>query len=280
MAGEPTLELVARDLCCSLNYTYDGYIDSGRYKETYCIHDNEQKYALKVFKPDSTSARTQREIDVMHRLNNPNIVKLFNIGTFDFNGLKYLFFLEEFLSGGSLGKAIETGNISKGQLKSIALDITYALADLNKAGIVHRDIKPDNIMFNGAEKRAVLVDFGLVRLLSEVSLTQSFFARGPCTPIFASPEQLNNNKELIDWRSDQFSLAVTLYYSFYKTLPFADDIVEHVESVARYSKLPGEVKGRIKEDGLEPLTRMLSRYPVERYATPIMLTDALERLVF
>jgi len=79
--------------------------------------------------------------------------------------------------------------------------------------LVHRDIKPANIMFKEGLETPVLVDFGIVRDLAATSLTQTWSPIGPGTPFFASPEQLNNEKHLIDWRSDQFSLGVTLYFA-------------------------------------------------------------------
>ena len=280
MPSESTLEVVAKALCEKFGFIYVAYIDAGKFKETYHVIRDKTDLALKICKPEGVSERTSREIDAMRKFDNPNIVKLHDIGTFFHGGISYIFLLEEFLYGGSLSKAIETTPLSMESLKQVSLQMVDALIDLKHVGIVHRDIKPDNIMFRDIEKtQAVLVDFGLVRILAQDSLTQTFFMRGPGTPMFASPEQLNNEKELIDWRSDQFSLGVTLYYAYYKRLPFSEDIAKHVDAVAMRQKLPMDISQKLSADGLSPLTKMLARYPVERYVNPAILQEELRRVV-
>lgn len=280
LPSESTLEVVARALCEELGFIFITFIDSGRYKETYSVKKGTSDLALKICKPDGISARTEREINAMQKFDNPHIVKLYGIGTYVYSNIHYVYFLEEFLHGGSLQKSIDGKVLSKRSLLQVSLNMVSALKDMRQAEIVHRDIKPDNIMFRDKDKmEAVLVDFGLVRMLGEDSLTQTFFNRGPGTPMFASPEQLNNEKELIDWRSDQFSLGVTLYYAFYNRLPFSDKINLHVDAVARRDRLPADIIQRLKTDGLEPIIKMLSSYPIERYFTPELLADDLRKVV-
>jgi len=76
-------------------------------------------------------------------------------------------------------------------------------------------------MFRSGSDNPVLVDFGLVRALDDSSITQSWLMMGPGTPYFASPEQLNNDKYLISWLSDQFSLALTTAFALTSRHPFA-----------------------------------------------------------
>jgi len=102
--------------------------------------------------------------------------------------------------------------------------------------IVHRDIKPDNLLFKSPYD-IVIIDLGIARFLDRKSLTNTINLRGPCTPVFAAPEQLKNNKTIIDLRTDVFSLGILLSLIRYNTHPFEPkftnpkkDIVENILS--------------------------------------------------
>jgi serine/threonine protein kinase len=76
--------------------------------------------------------------------------------------------------------------------------------------VIHRDLKPDNIII-AASTVPCIIDLGIARLVSGTSLTETVALMGPCTPIFAAPEQLTNRKADIDFRADQFALGILLY---------------------------------------------------------------------
>src|SRR5207244_520254 len=102
----------------------------------------------------------------------------------------------------------------------------------------------------------VIIDFGVVRDLADSSLTKTHLARGPGTPLYAPPEQLNNRKALIDWRSDQFSLGITLSYCAFGVHPYAqagdvDTVV--VDRVAAYQSPSAAWVDKACAAGLEPL---------------------------
>ena len=143
-----------------------------------------------------------------------------------------------------------------------------AISHLIGHKLVHRDIKPDNIMYREDGSIPVLSDFGIVRDLTDVSLTRTG-AFQPRTPFFAAPEQLNNQKRLIDWRTDQFSLGIVLCWARFGVHPFQhrDDTssrfaIERVEN--RESRSPDTIT-LIRDSGLECVEKMTCVWPVERY---------------
>src|SRR5262249_941928 len=159
--------------------------------------------ALKLYKQGASSRRSQREIDAMRRCEHPNIARLLRVETFEYSAEEFIVTIEEFLPGGTL---TDLGQIDVPTCLEIGKQLIAAIKHISSLGLVHRDLKPDNIMFRSDRKTPVIVDFGVVRDLLDTSLTPSWAARGPGTPFFAAPEQLNNEKHQIDWRADQFSL--------------------------------------------------------------------------
>ncbi|MGO4780240.1 serine/threonine protein kinase, partial [Lysobacter sp. 2RAB21] len=112
------------------------------------------------------------------------------------------------MPGGTLEAKLLTRSISPDEVRYIGLCLADVLDHLNDRRLVHRDIKPANILFASDGQTPILTDFGVVRVLDQPSLTRDFVGFGPGTPAYAAPEQLNNEKQLIDWRTDQFGLAV------------------------------------------------------------------------
>jgi serine/threonine protein kinase len=152
-----------------------------------------------------------------------------------------------------------------------------ALDYLRSMGLVHRDIKPENIMFRADKVTPVLVDFGLVRDLDEASLTQTWLVQGPGTPFYAAPEQLQNRKELIDWRTDQFSLGVVLAVCGFGRHPYADEgepKPRTVQKVIERRAATAQFTAWALENRLDALLRMTRTWPVERLRTPPLLREA------
>jgi len=159
--------------------------------------------------------RFQREAKAAAQLSHPNIVQIYAIGEDD--GVHY--FSMEYVKGRSLAEIIdEEGFLTAGRALPIIAQAAEALAVAHEAGIVHRDIKPPNIMLDPSG-RVKVADFGIAQMATETRMTQSGMLVG--TPEFISPEQCHSEK--LDGRSDIYSLGVTLYQLLSGRTPFQAD---------------------------------------------------------
>jgi serine/threonine protein kinase len=274
MASSTDLSTVAGKICDSNNLQMMGRVGEGAFKETFRIINCEEPMALKVYKPGSGNERNEREIDAMRRCNHPNIAKLFYINSFESEGQVYLFVLEEFLGGGTLTKRIaESGLLSREGLFTLGRQLISAVAHIQQLNLVHRDLKPDNILFREGSNDAVITDFGIVRDLQRESITQSWFQRGPGTYFFAPPEQLNNEKHLIDWRTDQFALGVLLSLCTFGEHPYGntDNVID---IVATRGKPSDQFVAHVTEYRMPALMKMVEPWSANRYRTPEELQQA------
>lgn len=236
---------------------------------------------MKILDPDKCDfARNNREVEAMKKCDSDLIGKLHDFGQFiASNGNEYLYMLEEFFDGGTLSVKL-TRPLSREIVKDYAIYLAKALAHLNQLSLVHRDIKPENIMFRENFDVPVLVDFGLVRDLSSSSLTQTWLPQGPGTPYFAAPEQLNNEKYQIGWRTDQFSLGIVLGYCLTLKHPFAEERMtfpETVSAVAQRHKCTKGFRAIVEDLGFQNIKKMLEPWAVHRFSNPTDLIESFER---
>lgn len=274
----PRQELAARQYCEQHKLQLIGEVGSGAFKRVYHAK-GDRDYAIKVLaRPDK---RFSREVDSIRRCDHPNIAKVIDSGIQIVEDQEYPFLIEEFLDGGSLQSRLNAGDLlGIDGVRSICSDLSGALGVLRQARLVHRDIKPDNIMFRKDSSAPILVDFGVVRDLSAESYTPNWLPNGPGTPYFSSPEQLQNKKAMIDWRSDQFSLGVTLGVARYGAHPWqqAEAIYspETLERLLAREYISELFEKKVKEDGLSFLLGMLGFWPFQRYPSPEAIIDAME----
>ncbi|KIP21092.1 putative serine/threonine-protein kinase pknH [Anoxybacillus ayderensis] len=178
-------------------------------------------------------ARATREIDIMRKCNTPTLVKLGPIGMtlVNYDEKKFLYFSEEFIEGHDLFQVLSKGPLSQSEVIQLGVDITTAIDHLWSIGMVHRDIKPKNIM-RKIDGTFVLLDTGIAFDTQGKALTQAFHIIG--TKIYMSPEQLANIKTSLDFRSDLYLLGVVLYESLTGRHPF---FTPHMNSVQLVSKI-------------------------------------------
>jgi serine/threonine protein kinase len=279
MTYQPLHIIIANEIASKLGFSDVRFVGNGVFKETYCVLTHSKvQLALKILKPEKSNVdRTKREISAMLKCNSPYLARLHFYEVYrDSQGKEFIYFIEDFYDGGTLTDKLRKGKLDIGTVKTYAKCFCGALEELKNKNLVHRDIKPDNIMFKLTSDEPSIVDFGLVRDLADVSLTQTWAPMGPGTPLFASPEQLNNDKQLIKWRSDQFAIGLVLGLCLTGQHPFQDSNMDQnqvVDRMAKREKCSVAFVAAARRSGLEGLVKMISPWPVQRFST---LTEILE----
>ncbi len=192
--------------------------------------------AIKILKTDQRRIKSHmaknflREARVIAKLKHSNIVDVMNAG----EEKGQLFIVMQYVTGRSLGKAVAgKEKISINDFIRIFLDVCSALAEAHKHAIIHRDVKPDNILLTPGG-RAMLVDFGLVKdMESYQDAGETGLTLG--TPLFISPEQARSEPD-IDCRADIYSLGATMYYTLAGRPPFQAYTV--LEVIRKHFKEP------------------------------------------
>ncbi len=196
------------------------------YKATDCINQRNvaiKRIALKTNNPINSAMieRFRREYYFLRKIHHPNLVKAYDF----FEEMETLFLVMEFVEGTSLYRLIknQSRSLTLQQQLDLARQICLAVAVLNDSQILHRDVKPQNIIISNDRKHLKLVDLGICKSLDEEtsSLTEHGFVLG--TPSYLSPEQVRGS---ISERSDIFSLGLTLY-QFFLWLPHSPFHAEH-----------------------------------------------------
>ncbi len=156
--------------------------------------------------------RFQREARTAAQLEHPNIIPIYRVGL---SG-RVIYFVMKFLRGGSLAGLLEKrGRLTAPEIRRLLVDCSSALAYAHQRGIVHRDMKPDNVMFDEFGQ-VLLTDFGIAKAMSGGRLTGTGMSIG--TPHYMSPEQAR--AQAIDGRSDIYSLGVVAYQCLTGQVPF------------------------------------------------------------
>lgn len=278
MNQTPSLAEVAKTICSIRGYALADRVGMGAFKETFsAVTMKNELVALKVLRGISSPQRLNREIAAMKQCDHRNIAKLLFVDVVEIAGTKHLYMVEEYLDGGTLADRISNRLTQRDELIDLAGQLVSAVGHMASLGLVHRDLKPDNVMFREDGRTPVVVDFGIVRNLAEPTLTHAWQQMGPGTPYFAAPEQLLNQKELIDWRTDQFALGVVLFLCGFGIHPYCrpgDSKEEVVQRVSQRQGPSGAAVEACSELGLHNLTQMVASWTVERFRTPELLLKA------
>ena len=234
-----------------------------------------RRVAIKVLSPELSSSmdgeRFKREIQIAARLSHPHILPMFDSG--DANGL--LYYVMPFVEGESLrGRLKRETQLPIEDAVLIACEVADALSYAHAFGVVHRDIKPKNILLHGGH--AVVADFGIARVIQDAGgehLTKTGVSIG--TAAYMSPEQFSGTS--IDGRSDLYSLACVLYEMLVGEVPFTGP--NAVVIMARHTmELPPSiqiVRGTVPDELEGAIMQALEKVPADRFATVALFKEAL-----
>jgi serine/threonine protein kinase/tetratricopeptide (TPR) repeat protein len=212
-----------------------------------------------------------REIRVSAGLSHPNILPLYDSG--DADGL--LYYVMPYVTGASLRERLEREKrLSIKEALHVAADIADALAYAHERGVVHCDVKPENILLEAGH--AMLADFGVARALRAVGgLETSSPGHGMGTPAYMSPEAFAGERDL-DGRSDLYSLACVLYELLGGQPPFVAATSPALAARHMFDEVPplGTVRPEVPAHVVRAVTRALAKDPVDRWASMAEFADA------
>jgi hypothetical protein len=254
-------------------------IGRGGFAEVHEVLDLElqRRLAVKILRPDlpwtpAMLARFKQEARAIARLSHPNTLPIHFVR--EAEGL--VFYAMPFLEGRSLADLLRVeGPRSVAQALAIAGPILETLHHAHQHGLVHRDVKPDNILIEHATGRPLLVDFGIVKYLDGAAQhTQTGFIVG--TPLYMSPEQALGRQD-VDARADVYGMGVVIFHMLTGAPPF--DGEDSQEIVRRHVSEPVPVT-TLSRDRIPPwlsriVVRSLAKRPEDRYPTAQALLEAL-----
>ena len=269
------IELVRQAL--QERYVVEEEIGHGGASRVFRAHDRASgaKVALKVLRPELqvslTAQRFLREIEVLRILDHPHIARMLDVGEADW----LVWYVMEFVEGPTLRQWLD-----EHRRASIALalerscEILDAVAHAHGKGIVHRDVKPDNIKL--ASRGAVLLDFGIARAIavSEAEkVTRSGFTVG--TSQYMSPEQAAG--QAVDHRSDIYALGCVLYECLAGEAPYKHEMDSHVMMLHQRAPVPDvrHLRPEVSKAVARILERTLAKEPGDRWQSAEELRDAL-----
>jgi len=257
-------------------------VGRGGMGEVYAAHDPEldRKIAIKIMRADTypdeiEAARMMREAQSIARLSHPNLVTVYDVGS----ASGRVFVAMELVEGDTIAAWLDRKRRPRAEILQVFIAAGRGLAAAHRAGIIHRDFKPQNVMVapDGAVR---VMDFGLAALRQTLHgpkaprLTKIGSILG--TPLYMSPEQLCG--QAVDPRADQFSFCVALYEALYGERPFAGDNFAELRAAVlggkpRPAPLSSHVPGRLRAI----LLRGLSVVPGKRFPDMNALLTALEQ---
>jgi serine/threonine-protein kinase len=259
-------------------YAIDEEIGRGGMATVYGANDlrHGRRVAIKVLRSELAAnlgtERFLREIGIAARLTHPHIVPLLDSGTAD--GM--LYYVSQFVAGGSLRSRLRTeGALPIRDALRIAEEVGAGLDFAHRSGIVHRDVKPENILF--ADGHAVLTDFGIARTTSVRTDFRTDEGLVVGTPEYMSPEQASGEVNLTR-ASDIYSLACVVFEMLTGEPPFSGGpahsiVARHVAEVPRSARV---LRPEVPEGIVRALTRALAKDPAERYVAVGPFITALE----
>jgi Tol biopolymer transport system component/tRNA A-37 threonylcarbamoyl transferase component Bud32 len=264
-------------------YTIAKEIGAGGMATVYLAEDarHHRKVAVKVLRPELSASlgaqRFHREIEVAAGLQHPHILPLLDSGEAD----GFLYFVMPFVDGESLRERLaKHGELPVHEAVRILIEVVDALAHAHSRGVVHRDIKPDNILLSG--RHALVTDFGVAKAVSEATgrhtLTSVGIALG--TPSYMAPEQATADPH-IDHRVDIYAVGCLAYELLSGHPPFAGRSPQEILAahVTQNPDAVSKMRPTISAPLNDLVMKCLAKRPADRWQTAEQLLGELEPLM-
>ena len=260
-------------------YRIDDEIGRGGMSVVYRAHDLRlnRPVAIKVLPPElaldpAVRSRFTREAQTSAQLSHPHIVPIYDVGEGD--GIAY--FVTALVNGGNLAAHLEERPLrAVDEVRRIVAEVADALAYAHLRGVIHRDVKADNILLESEAGRSMVTDFGIARAMEGgARLTQTGIAVG--TPTYMSPEQAVGDHH-IDGRSDIYSLGVVGYQMLTGRVPFtaSNSMALLLKHVSERPQPILELRPETPRSLAEAIERALAKTPDTRWPTATAFRDAL-----
>ncbi len=270
MPSEPPLGLLAD------RYRVGPVVGRGAMGEVRTAHDErlQREVAVKFLRPDLTvdpaaRGRFEEEAHAAARISHPNAVTVFDTGEQD--GAAYI--VMERLPGRTLADEIAAGALDPDRARQLVSDVLGALGVAHALGVLHRDIKPGNILLT-VDGRAKLADFGIAKTAEGLNHTVTGEVMG--TPAYMAPERLEGSPATP--QSDLYSIGVVLYEALTGQRPFAADTPLAVIHAVFHAQLPplGETVPRVDPALARAVEQAMERDPARRFGSAAELQAAIE----
>ncbi len=254
-------------------------LGKGGMGRVYRVHDIEivEEVALKLIKSEiasdeNTIERFRNELKIARKVSHKNVCRMYDIGRED---EKY-FITMEYVEGEDLKSLIrKKGNLSTEEAIGIAQQVCEGLSEAHELGVVHRDLKPQNIMID-EKGRAKIMDFGIARSVEAPGVTQTGVIIG--TPDYISPEQAEGEKA--DQRSDIYTLGVILYEMVTGSVPFKGDTAFSValKHKTQLPQDPRKLNSQLSDDLARLILACMEKEKERRYQTAVDLLADLRNI--
>jgi serine/threonine-protein kinase len=259
-------------------YRIKGPLGRGGMASVYTAYEPslDRDVALKVLPAEflhdpSFAERFNREARVIARLEHPNIIPIYAFGIDEGRRLPWM--AMRLVPGGALASLLKRGRLPHARVLAILRGVAEALDYAHDHGVVHRDVKPQNILLDQAE-RVYLADFGIAKMLEAGGgLTQTGMIAG--TPQYMAPEQATATQ--VDRRADIYAVGIVAYEMLTGRVPFSADTPVAVLMKQVSEPLPLPAAGEVPEGVVEPLLRATAKRPDDRWPSTRAFVAALEQ---